>query len=129
MDWNDVLPTKYEDLNLTNNGEVIKKKRKLKYGGVLVQYNDLETGKPRVAIYEMISHGDSIWRTTPTDYYTVWGSPQPANLEAALVARWDELNATKKKAKGKKKCEADRAARHGHRGHFQIYDEKHPYSW
>ena len=129
MKWNDVFATSFEELKLTDNGEVIQKKRKIKYGGILVQYKDLETGKPKVAIYRMEAHSEGAWGIMPTDYYEPWGSPQPANCEDSLVARWNELNAKAKKAKGKKKCEADRVKRHGGQGHFQIYDDYHPYSW
>lgn len=129
MKWNDVFATTFEELKLTDTGETIEKKRKLKYGGILVQYKDLETGKPKVAIYQMETHADGIWGIMPTDYYEPWGSPQPANCEDSLVARWNELNAAKKKEAGKKKCEADRKKRHGSQGHPQIFDERHPYHW
>ena len=129
MKWNDVFATTFEELKLTDTGETIEKKRKLKYGGILVQYKDLETGKPKVAIYRMETHADGTWGIMPTDYYEPWGSPMSANCEDSLVARWNELNAAKKKAAGKRKCEADRAARHGKKQHFQIFDERHPYRW
>lgn len=126
MKWNDAFATTFEELKLTDTGETIEKKRKLKYGGILVQYKDLETGKPKVAIYRMETHSDGTWEM---DYYEPWDSPMPANCEDSLVARWNELNAAKKKAAGKKKCERDRAKRHGSQGHFQIFDERHPYRW
>ena len=129
MKWNDAFATSFEELKLTDNGEVIQKKRKLKYGGILAQYKDLETGKTKVAIYWMKNHAQGSWGITPTDYYEPWGSPMPASCEEFLVARWNELNAAKKKEAGKKKCEADRKKRHGSQGHPQIYDPRHPYSW
>ena len=120
MKWNDVFATSFEELKLTDNGEVIQKKRKIKYGGILVQYKDLETGKPKVAIYRMEAHSEGAWGITPKSYYELWGSPMPASCEGSLVDRWNELNAAKKKEAGKRKCEADRAARHGKKQHFQI---------
>lgn len=140
MKWNDVFATSFEELKLTDNGEVIQKKRKLKYGGILVQYKDLETGKPKVAIYWMKNHAQGSWGIMPAgyfepwgidpkSYYEPWGSPMPASCEGSLVDRWNELNAKAKKAKGKKKCEADRKKRHGGQGNFQLYDGSHPYSW
>ena len=130
MKWDDAFATTFEELKLTDTGEVIEKKRKLKYGGILVQYKDLETGKTKVAIYWMKNHAQGAWGITPADYYEPWESPMPANCENFLVARWNELNAAKKKEAGKKKCEADRVKRHGSTGHFQIYnDDRHPYSW
>ena len=129
MKWNDVFATSFEELKLTDNGEVIQKKRKIKYGGILVQYKDLETGKPKVAIYRMEAHSEGAWGITPKSYYELWGSPMPASCEGSLVDRWNELNAAKKKEAGKRKCEADRAARHGKKQHFQsfynaIYEER-----
>ena len=118
--WNDAFATTFEELKLTDTGETIEKKRKLKYGGILVQYKDLKTGKPKVAIYRMETHSDGTWGIMPTDYYEPWGPPKPAICEDSLVARWNELNAAKKKEAGKRKCEADRAARHGKKQHFQI---------
>lgn len=120
MKWNDAFATSFEELKLTATGEVIVRKRKLKYGGILVHYKDLETGKTKVAIYWMKNHAQGAWGITPTDYYEPWGSPMPENCEDSLVTRWEELNAKAKKAKGKKKCEADRGKRHGSTGHFQI---------
>lgn len=129
MKWNDAFATTFEELKLTDTGETIEKKRKLKYGGILVQYKDLETGKPKVAIYRMETHADGTWGIMPTDYYEPWGPPKPAICEDSLVARWNELNAARKKEAGKRKCEADRAKRHGKKQHFQIFDERHPYRW
>lgn len=129
MKWNDVFATSFEELKLTDNGEVIQKKRKIKYGGILVQYEDLETGKPKVAIYRMEAHSEGAWGITPKSYYELWDSPMSASCEGSLVARWNELNTAKKKEAGKKKCEADRKKRHGSQGHPQIYDPRHPYSW
>ena len=129
MKWNDVFATSFEELKLTDNGEVIQKKRKIKYGGILVQYKDLETGKTKVAIYWMKNHAQGSWGITPKSYYEPWGSPQPASCEDSLVARGNERNAAKKKEAGKRKCEKDRAKRHSGRGHFKLYDDRHPYSW
>lgn len=126
MKWNDAFATTFEELKLTNAGETIEKKRKLKYGGILVQYKDLGTGKPKVAVYRMETHS---YGAREMDYYEPWGSPQPENCEDSLVDRWNELNAAKKKEAGKKKCEKDRAKRHGGQVHFQIFDERHPYRW
>ena len=118
MKWNDAFATTFEELKLTDTGETIEKKRKLKYGGILVQYKDLETGKPKVAIYRMETHWDGAWGM---DYYEPWGSPMPASCEGSLVARWNELNAAKKKEAGKRKCEADRSDRRVGGNNFGVH--------
>ena len=131
MKWNDVFATKFEDLNITKDGERIERKRKLKYGGILVSYKSAKTGEPKVAVYFMEEHSTVFFLFQPfmpNTYYDKWADATAAQ-EKELVAEWEKQGAAKKKEAGKRKCEADRAARHGKKQHFQIFDERHPYRW
>lgn len=127
MKWNDVFATKFEDLNITKDGERIERKRKLKYGGILVHYKSAKTGEPKVAVYFMEEHS-TFQPFMPDTYYDKWAGA-PAAQEKELVAEWEKRGAAKKKEAGKRKCEADRAARHGRKQHFQIHSDKKPYAW
>lgn len=133
--WNKVFATNFEDLEFTRNGERIKKKQRLKNNAVLVYFDNIDNGRPHVAIYAIRRHDDfqsrlpSFQPFHPDICYEQIGKELPENCKDSLIAAWNKAVADEKKAAGKKKCEADRAARHGKKGHFQWYDDKHPYRW
>lgn len=126
--WNKVFATNFEDLEFTRNGERIKKEQQLKNNAVLVYFDSIDNGRPHVAIYAIRQHDDFL-PFQPDTYYDQIGKELPENCKDSLIAAWNKVVADEKKAAGKKKCEADRAARHGKKGHFQWYDDKHPYRW